>query len=78
MAEITNNVANRFTLVSSEQDELHVFRVPAGTVIHITSSLPEDGANAEDHPTLGILVDDEAAPALIEALQRMSKAQVSA
>lgn len=62
--EITHDTPNRFVLVTDEGEQLHVFRVPAGTVLHITDPVTD--------VTQAILIDDDSIPFLLRAISRLS------
>lgn len=73
MAEIVNDAPNRFAMVNDQGDQLHVFRVPAGVVVHIATDQGE-----EFQQVAAMCVPDDFAPFLLHAIARMSGSEVEA
>jgi hypothetical protein len=73
MAEIMIDTDTRFTLENTDGDRLHIFRVPAGTVLHVAGA-SVDGVEQVQ----AILIEDADAPLVIAALSRMAGAPLAA
>jgi hypothetical protein len=73
MADITVDNEFRFTMENVEGDHLHIFRVPAGTVVHVAGATVDGSEHAQ-----AILIEDEDAPAVIAALSRMVGGKLAA